>query len=520
MKGKQSYNPEFIRPLNQVENQFLQVLVTQFRLRAKGRGLDLEVAFDSESPAIWLREAKMHLKHILPGKRLFALQTKIEKYFEKGKGDFKYQDDSIPFRFGNGGTLPVVRIDGKDYYCLFFRDAHPMGWNIANGGANHLSDLLHPDGIIERELREELIVVEPEHRRRYVFDWHDAHLRDHPDFALANQLWMERFRRQNFKDFEEIPLPLKWIPSFDIDLLDNKVPSFDSVAVSYDGNPAIHTGYGFININAEDFGIEFDRIAKLSVGPDAIFCDGEIVDGQLLNRVVGLFDVKKLNNRLRAGKTDFKPDRIFWNGEEHSDDDLIKVVEDYLKSHEYQKTLARAFIPRNRKLKFGLCPVTRNIIRRYLRQADLSYPKVDRRNKIKGFDIFLSFGSEDRQLAQQVYETLNQAGQHRVFFSDVTIPYGPFASHIDSALDNAWALVAVASQLRYINKPWVKYEWQSFHNDILSNRKHEETPFVAFTAGVDFNDLPRPFRQRRAVCSKPFTYKEDLLRLTELIRKP
>jgi hypothetical protein len=65
-------------------------------------------------------------------------------------------------------------------------------------GINDFNDLLHPDAIVERELREELIIVELERFRRYVFDWHDARLKDHPEFAFANRLWMERFRRQNF----------------------------------------------------------------------------------------------------------------------------------------------------------------------------------------------------------------------------------------------------------------------------------------------------------------------------------
>jgi hypothetical protein len=513
MKRNTSYNSDFIRPLNHVENQFLQVLVTQFRLKAKGRGLNLEVAFDSESPAIWLREAKMHLKHVLPAKRLSALQTKIEKYFEKGKGDFKYQDDSIPFRFGNGGTLPVVRIDGKDYYCLFYRDAHPMGWNIANGGANHLSDLLHPDGIIERELREELIVVEPEHRRRYVFDWHDAHLRDHPDFALANQLWMELFRQRDYREFEEIPLPLKWIPSIDIDLLDNKVPSFDSVAVSYDGNPAIHTGYGFININAEDFGIEFDRIAKLSVGPDAIFCDGEVVNRKLLNRVVGLFDVEKVNVGLNAGDHEFKPDRIFWNGRERSRRSLEKVIAKYLKSIDILKPIVSGARSQKKNIQFGLCPVTRNIIRRYTRMRVIPPTEI-------AFDVFLSFGSEDRMFAKKVFNTLNKPNQRNVFFSDVTMGHGPFASQIDKALDKAWAFVAVASRPDHFYKSWVQYEWESFHNDILSGRKHPKTPFIAFTTGTDINDLPRPFRQRTAISSIPAKYDKDLRKLSNLIQRP
>ena len=65
------------------------------------------------------------------------------------------------------------------------------------------------DLIVERELREELIIVEPERGWRHVFDWHDARLREHPDFARAQELWAEHFRRQGFHEFAKVPPPLK-----------------------------------------------------------------------------------------------------------------------------------------------------------------------------------------------------------------------------------------------------------------------------------------------------------------------
>ena len=102
-------------------------------------------------------------------------------------------------------------MDGQDYYCLFYRGVKPVGWNIANGGAESVAELLDPLANIERELREELIVVDPAQGSRYVFDWTEGRRYDHPDFAAARTIWETLFRRADFPDLQELPLPLKWL---------------------------------------------------------------------------------------------------------------------------------------------------------------------------------------------------------------------------------------------------------------------------------------------------------------------
>jgi hypothetical protein len=51
------YDSRFVRPLCEVENEFLQVLVTEFSLKPKGGGLELSVSFGPDSQAIWRRKA-------------------------------------------------------------------------------------------------------------------------------------------------------------------------------------------------------------------------------------------------------------------------------------------------------------------------------------------------------------------------------------------------------------------------------------------------------------------------------
>lgn len=118
-----------------------------------------------------------------------------------------------------------------------------------------------------------------------------------------------------------------------------------------------------------------------------------------------------------------------------------------------------------------LCPVTRTIIGRH-RQLRAS-EQVSAPTPTPGgpFEVFISFASEDRVLAQTAFDHI--AATHRAFFSDVTMTSGAFADQIDDALDSARAFVAVGSRVEHLNKSWVKYEWRNFHNDTKSGRKPE-----------------------------------------------
>src|ERR1039458_7926803 len=420
-----SFDPNLVRPLAAAENQFLQVLVDRFRIRRKGNGFELQVGFSEESPAIWLRAAKRHILSTLPVERRVALQREIEAFFDSNGEAYDYHDPGFPFRLGNGGTLPIIRLNSIDYYCLFYRDSHPTGWNIANGGANTRHDLMHPDLIVERELREELVIVEPERRQWYVFDWHDARLRDHPDFAMAHALWAEHFRRQGFSDLEDVPLPLKWSLPPDAELPAVEQRNHDAVRIHCGNEPPIYTGQGFLNINAEDFAIEFDRIAKISVGSEAVFCDGELRGSRLLNRVVGLFEVDRVQKMVAGGAGHFQPDRIFWDGVDRTDDDPKEVIETFLVRRgsswaQLEESFRKNAAPNPPSDPFDLCPATRTIVKRHrqLRAAESVRSPVAPAGG--AFEVFVSFASEGRVLAGNVYDRIT-ASNRSAFFSDVTM---------------------------------------------------------------------------------------------------
>jgi hypothetical protein len=504
-------DPQLIRPLKKAQNEFIQVLLSSFTIRQGDNGLILEVEFDDESLAVWLREGKNYIRQQLDPKSVKKYQKEIENILlGQEKKDWVYNDYFFPFRFGNGGTLPVIRYGNKDYYSLFYRDIEPVGWNIANGGADSASELLDPLSTIERELREELIIVDPVNKFRYIFDWSEGHRPDHPDFAIARRVWDEIFQRHDFQQLRNQTLPLKWLSGH------------DSIFITYRNEDKIKVSDCFININAEDFGIEIDRVAKMTVSSNAIICDGELSNGKLLNQVVGLFDVHRFNAAIVTGKKEFNPDFIFWNGKNRSEDSLEVVVREYLANVIKQgiRTLESCRDWKILKYKYGLCPVTRNLIRRYLLMEPEKTPvqplPFEDKNLPLKTDVFLSFASEDLVLAKKVYSYLENSG-HKVFFSNETLHHSNFGDEIDNALRSARSLVLIGTETDRFYKPYVRFEWQSFHNDILAGRKPWKAPFITFTTNPDMNSLPLPLVNRQIIDYSKKSWDESLRELNHLL---
>jgi hypothetical protein len=53
-----------------------------------------------------------------------------------------------------------------------------------------------------------------------------------------------------------------------------------------------------------------------------------------------------------------------------------------------------------------------------------------------------------------------------------------------------------------LDSQWVRYEWDSFFNDILSSRKPKGRVF-SYLSGVDVKGLPRTLRQNHAIVHQP-----------------
>jgi hypothetical protein len=122
------------------------------------------------------------------------------------------------------------------------------------------------------------------------------------------------------------------------------------------------------------------------------------------------------------------------------------------------------------------------------------------------YDVFISFKNSDEsghptldsKVAQKLYDFLKGKGLN-VFFSNVELEYTGKAKYtevIDEALDSSRILIAVGTSHGNLNSRWVRYEWESFINDIRSGIKSNAEVFV-FMQDMKINELPRALRQQQ-----------------------
>jgi hypothetical protein len=364
-----SPSEEFVRPLHVTEDRFLQLLLSQFSLRRRqepgGESFELCVRFDENTPAICNAQAKAHLRSILPAEKRMRYQQRLDDFLlnSRGGNEYSFNDPAFFFRYASGGTLPIIRLEGGarrgEYYCLFYRDVHPIGWNIANGGCDTRGELLNPQDTIERELREELIIANFKREERYVFPSDTRKSIDHPAHAVARLLFSRRFPDKDLTSLKTVDVDIEWFPG----------P--DSLRVQVGNEKPIKRRGFFLNINGEDFGIEFDKVAKIRLPEDTILFDGEIDGGMLVSSPVGLFSVDHFNSQLGGGARSFMPDIFFFSAERCDDgcrigeilkDEFLPHITGFRTSEEI--TAFRQCIDVGRQ--FGLCPVTEQIAKRFL----------------------------------------------------------------------------------------------------------------------------------------------------------
>lgn len=123
------------------------------------------------------------------------------------------------------------------------------------------------------------------------------------------------------------------------------------------------------------------------------------------------------------------------------------------------------------------------------------------------FDVFISYRrtdgggdpSRDSVLARRIHDFLKARGV-RPFMADVTLQgmgQAEYRRGIDEALDGVPILVVVATSLANIESNWVRYEWDSYHNDILT--KGKQGVLLSYLDGVEPVSLPRPLRLYQAI---------------------
>ena len=124
------------------------------------------------------------------------------------------------------------------------------------------------------------------------------------------------------------------------------------------------------------------------------------------------------------------------------------------------------------------------------------------------YDVFISFKNTDengqptkeRAIAERLDKVLTDSGL-RVFICT----HGPkllgrsnFKSVIDDAIEASRFLVAVGCTKANLESPYVRYEWDTFHNEILSGQKPDGQIFVLYR-DMSIRDLPIALRGQTAL---------------------
>lgn len=482
--------------IEKVEHHMLQVLLPAFKLEkldnARGNshvGVNLIAEFDDATRAMWLRQQRVHVKKSISGFKSRA--ARIDKALATFRNDpkatnFAFSQPPFVFRYGNGGTLPILCLRDKEYYCLPYRDIPPIGWNLANGGSDSRHELLNPLATIERELREEIIIVNETEGIRYTLQWEDEDAQDRPEFTLAREFWKAK-RRVDIGAFEERQVPVTWIHG----------P--DAITVRCPRQPWRSTEGIFLNISAADFGIEADRIARLHVDDGFTILDGETHGAKLVDRPMGLFEVDSFASAFSKGQRSFVPDILFVSGDRvEGKSEIISAIKAHcdadnrpLRSAQEDKAWASC------ANRFALCPVTRQLVERHLNLEE-AVPKpsgsVEMKSANGRYKVFLSSTGhrEDLDLARKIRHYLSDRGIGPVFFykeSYDALNSLSWLRKIEDALLSATDLIVVCTNASRVRE--LQFEWHPFFTWLRYGRK-KRGRIVPVVDRVNPQDLPIP----------------------------
>ena len=118
-------------------------------------------------------------------------------------------------------------------------------------------------------------------------------------------------------------------------------------------------------------------------------------------------------------------------------------------------------------------------------------------------DVFISFKNsdfsgnttQDSVIAKQLHEELMSRNISAFYSNSTLLSLGQsvYKKSIDEALESTSVLIVVSSNADFLQTEWVKYEWESFHQDILSGMK-KHAQIVPYFANFARESIPRSLR--------------------------
>jgi hypothetical protein len=244
---------------------------------------------------------------------------------------------------------------------------------------------------------------------------------------------------------------------------------------------------------------------------DSVFCDGEQTGNFLLNRVVALFEVSKLEANLEGNR--FNPDRVYVTGKERDADQLSHIIRKEVIPHLKRFRNAEETAQFEQLVHVGshldLCPVTRRIVMRY-KQREIAASEERR------CTVFVSYGGSDEYTARKVYDEIHHSAP--TFFFPEYSHRDVLSRSIDDALDSATCLIVACTSLDNINRDRCAYEWKRFCRDWGASLKANNAVIVPFVASdINPEDLPRELREHFVVPFRPASFDKDLQELAKRI---
>ena len=104
--------------------------------------------------------------------------------------------------------------------------------------------------------------------------------------------------------------------------------------------------------------------------------------------------------------------------------------------------------------------------------------------------------TQDAYIAEELYEKLEQ-NHIPTFYSNVTLHElgeSHYKEAIEDALDSSVILLLIGTKVDYIQSKWVKYEWDSFHEEILADAKENAIIIPYLSETIARADKPRALR--------------------------
>ena len=207
----------FAHKLGYSYDEFLQVLIEGFTLDKLPNGNCIKLELHDNDSCLKNPKNKSELEDELKKnmpmytKQKLKIQEELDN-FSSNKKILSYHFDcsKYPLRYANGGVLPIMKINSNDYFCLFYRTIFPIGWNIANGASNNLTDLLDPRRVISREFSEEFVIMDHTKKILYLFNCDDSKTMLGTQ-SLALKLWAKKINNEEITKYKKMPIPLKWI---------------------------------------------------------------------------------------------------------------------------------------------------------------------------------------------------------------------------------------------------------------------------------------------------------------------